>query len=85
MSKRWPSILLGFLLAIALAFVAERAYHTYQWAGEVNLEAKASAAYLSQIVGYTADKKPIHRYELIDAALRDYVSNLQALKAPAKQ
>ena len=79
---RWVTFLKGFLLAAAIALASERAYHTWRWAGEVNLEARASAAYLSQVIGKTANGKPIHRYELIDAALQDYITRIQSPSKP---
>lgn len=77
----WPGIAFGLFLGL-LALLGERTYRTYQWAGEVNLEAKAAAGYLGAIVpGITKpDGSPIRRYELIDVALQEYISTH---KAPA--
>lgn len=81
--RRWPGFLAGGVLTALLILGGERAYHTWTWAGEINNEAKASAAYLAQVIGKTPDGKPIHRYDLIDAALQDYITRIQAPKAPA--
>lgn len=82
MSNRWPSILIGFLIAIALALASERAYHTYTWAAEVNLQARAAAGYLgAPIPGIQKpDGSPVRRYELIDVAIQEYINTH---KAPA--
>lgn len=81
---RWPNILVGFLIAAALALAGERIYHTWKWAGQVNLQAQYSAAYLFQEVSGAkhADGTPIRRYEIIDAALQDYINRQQGTKAP---
>jgi hypothetical protein len=89
--RRWPTFVAG-LLSGALILAGERAYHTWVWAGDINRQvleltpaAKASAAYLSQVIGKTADGKEVRRYQVIDAALQDYISHLQAPKAPANK
>lgn len=76
MSSRWRDLLVGALLASFLALLAERGYHTWQWAGEVNLEAKAAAGYLGAKIPGT----PYRRYELIDIAITEYINNHKALE-----
>jgi hypothetical protein len=64
------SFFYGVLASLVIFFGAERAFHTFVWSGQVNLEAKAGAAsfkYLTESIGNGADGKPITRAQVLDA------------------
>lgn len=73
MSDKLKNRLIGALLFFVTALGVERSAHTFLWAGQVNLEAKAGAAtykYLTEPIAKRADGTPITRAMVLDAFIQ---------------
>jgi hypothetical protein len=83
MSDKIKNRVIGGLLSVLLLGGAERAFHTYQWAGQVNREAKAAIQYLAQPVAVDKSGKSITRAEVLDAFIEQAKRNSQSQGRPS--